>query len=520
MGEIFVEGLGTVELEGDTPNDVEQNAILGAIGTGEGDPSITALPPEQSDTQPEPERPEGLKEQVRQSIEDAPGLVQLVAEMTPAVGGAVAGATIGSIGGPIGTVVGGVIGGLGGEFLAQKTGVAPESDLNLALSAAGPVAGEAFGVSLRGVRFLLGGAVSKAPFTRVARARNAMGGAGEEFESLGEKILSKPKGVVKKEGGEFVPTPAKELYAQARAGGVIVPVDDLSRTTTAIAGLLEEMEPLKAFPEVKQAGKLLKNIQATIEGGEIGISIDTLVETRKLVGLAVKRAESAGGLKLGKSKSVFSAIADDMDAIAQSPALKGRKSRLALAATKRAKLGFAVKDLERGVAQFTKDMADGGAEINLVGFQKWFRNITNPKSKQFKKNFVDALEDELPEIKARLATLVKMGAPGSSPGGPGSLVLRNRFAVIGGGIGAFVSGVPGAAVGAVAGASAPEMIVGALVTKRGGKWLERAARLGDGKVSHRAWMALGTILARSAGDQEAQAAEVGPTDSDLLVPGA
>lgn len=523
MGQIMIEGLGRVEIEGDTPNEAEQQAILNAIGDPEDpddEPTIGsgAVIDSPRPTPRAPQAQEGLfgivprsaRQGVRETIEGAPGLIELAAEIGPSVLGAVKGGTAGAAAGTavfpgVGTAIGGVLGaaagGLAGEALAQETGIAPRSNLNLALSGAGPVAGSAVGGALRVGRRGVGAALTRAPFARTARARNVLGQAVQEFESIGTRILGRQKGLISRS--------ADDLFGAMRRAGAVVSPDKLAASKKAIVDLQQEIAPLTAFPEVRQANRLLTQINNTLLNDPAGVSVDTLVRARQLVGSAVQRAQSAGGVRLGQTKKVFAALSDDLDRIATDPSLSGRAARLAKAATQRAKLEFAVKDLEQGVARFIKDAPNlpGGTTINLQGFSKWLRNVTNPKSAQFDKNLASALKDELPAMRQRLDELIKITADAGSPGGPGSLVLRGQFAAtgrtaVGALLGGAAGGTVGAGVGAVLGASAPEMIVGALSNKTGAAFLERAARLGKGQISRRAWNALGQIVARSAGEDD------------------
>jgi hypothetical protein len=524
MGQIMVEGLGIVEIEEDTPNDAESDAIAAAIGgaENEGDPTITANeaprgirpPPEQGFDNPDIQLPpireviEGKttgqqtqKEKTRGAIEDAPGLVQLVAEMTPSVTGAVAGGTIATAllprQAPVSTAIGTIIGGFGGEFIGQKSGISPESDLNLVLSGAGPMLGVAAGSTIKLGKAALGLATRKLPFTRTALAQINLRNAVPEFESLGTKILTSPRGLVKPTGsGAFEPIPGSEIYKAVRDAGVLVDASELRGTLTALSEVQQQLAKTKAFPKVKQAVNALKAVSASLQGPNL--SMDDLVATRQLIGEISKL--SKGGVKEGASKKIFGAIAADMDRMASRPGLTKRAARLAKQAAKRAKLEFSVKELEAGVARFIKPVEDG-FEFNVKGMQKWLNDVSNPKSKQFNKNFSEALKDDLPQIKERLAELAKLGRAGQSPGGPGSIVMRGRFAAIGALIGGFAGGGIGAGAGALAGAAAPEMIVGALVTTRASNFLLKAAKAGEGAINIRAWAALGEILVRSMGER-------------------
>ncbi len=523
MGEIFVEGLGVFEIEGEEPTTDELNGIADMMGDpeDEGDPAITAPPPgstlpgmtippgvglERSRTGKEPalEGPLGLmpveaRARTRGVIEDQPGLVQFVTEMTPATIGTAGGAALGSVLGPAGTVGGGMLGGIFGELFAQETGLAPSSELNLALAGAGPAAGPVLGKSGQLVRRGIGQGIVRAPFARAARSRNVMGRALNQVENMATQILAKQKGLMA--------MGTSELYDAAARGGVRVPVKTMDNTIKAIQELSMELKPLAGLDEVAQARKVLKSATKVLLDNPEGVPIDKLVQARAIVGAAVKKARMAtkdAGLSEFTTKRVFAAISDDLDKIAATPFKKGRQARLAKAAIARAKLGFATDKLEQN---FINHIVDNGEDVivNFKGIQNWLNRVTNPKSKVYDKNFTRALKDEIPQMKEtfkRLAEITKAG----SPGGPGSLVLRGQSAkagraLVGGSLGFLGLGAPGAAAGAVIGASAPEMLVSILTSPKGAAFLERAAKLGQGSINTRNWALAGELALRGLGQK-------------------
>ena len=504
MGDIYIEGLGIIDIKGDVPDDEETQAILSSMpDEQEIEPVIPDIqeevidPVEEvSDAGPIGVVPEEVRGSVRETVENQSGLLQLLAEMSPSIGGTMAGTAAGTPFGPLGMIAGAAIGGAGGEMLAQETGIAPQSDLNIGLSAGAPVVGPAVGGAFRLGRRGVGMLPSILPFARAARARNILPKAIEEYESMGTKILSEQEGLMAK--------PSSELYEAVKRSGVTIPQNALAGTHSAISGLVDEMKALKAFPEVKQARNVLKQLRDTIDGD---ISIDTLVHTRQLLGVVVRRAESGGGIKLGSAKKAFAAINDDLDWIASDPSLTGRAASLAKTAVKRAKLEFAVKDLEAGIANFIKDETTkegvGMVTINAKGLQKWLRDISNPKSAKFDKNFVSALGDNLPLIKANLDELAKV--LGNTGSGVGELVIRGRLTsmVVGGLAGMGLGGPFIAAGGALIGTRIPEMLTGILTKKSGAAFLERVVRLGKGNINTKAWI-LATQLAmpRSSGKDD------------------
>lgn len=563
MGQISVPGLGKdggpgiVQIEGEEPNEQEQEAILNALSAVEDEPEPasgeeddTALEAPEEDgglfgisdetirgakrgavrgfatggmggslvgavrgaaegAEKEPGEgelgtPPEVRESVRQNVEELPGLMQLIAEIGPSALGAMAGGAMGIPGGPAGIMAGASAGGAAGEAIAQEFGIAPESDLNMALSALGPFAGPAFRLTGSGVGRVVGGISTRLPFASAARARNLLPKAVEEFESIGTKILSKQQGMMARDSGE--------LYAAVRRSGVVVPQKAVTNTRNAMRELVKEMEPFKAFPETRQAMNAVRQLMDTIspigrntkgQFADPEISMDTLVRARQIIGKIIERTESSGGVRLGSAKKVFAAISDDLDKIANDPSLTGRAARLARAATQRAKLEFSVKDMERAVARFTKPTPEGSAKvIDVKGLQKWLQDTTNPKSKFYDKNFTNAMKDQIPEIKKRLSELAKISGKGGS-GGPGSLVVRGRLTstAVGAMAGIGFGGPMGGVVGALVGTNMPEMLTSILSTRGGSAFLEKAASLGKGTINVRAWATAGEIAARALGEK-------------------
>ena len=531
MGEIFIEGMGVVEIEGDQPTPQELDVILKQVGDpdDEGDPTITNEPDPLDPLEPgrrtDVERgmgaginledaptlgegPLGIVDPetrlpVRMAVEEEGFFTRLAAEAGPSAAGAVGGASIGaSLGGPAGMVGGAIIGGIGGELIAQESGLAPESEFNLALAGGGPLLGKGAGELFRGVRRGVGKGVAGVSFSKAARAKNVMGRAVNEFESVGTAILSKQKGLMARG--------ADDLFDAARRSGVKVSPDTFKNTRKTMLELSVRLGKVAGTKQVKQARKVLKETAEFLLSRD-GLTIDDILVARDNVGDAIALASTTKGGKraAGIAKKIFASMSDDLDTIATSPFKKGRQARLAKAAVSRAKLQFSVDTLEQGVARFTKTKGKDVA-IDFSGMQQWLTNITNPKHKQFDKNFANALKEELPVLKKRLAELAEI-ASNASPGGPGALVLRGQGAkigrnigttVVGGLLGAAAGGPVGAAVGGVAGANLPEMMVAILTTKPGAAFLERAARMGAGQINNRAWILAGEIAMRSLGKRD------------------
>lgn len=501
MAVIFIEGLGEIEIAGDTPTAEEAAAIAGI------QPQVT----EEIPVTPEPEQIVGearnlsafefFKSRQRERVENLPGLPQFVLEVAPATAGGAAGVIVGTPFGPLGMITGGVIGGLLGEFFAQETGISPESKFALAATAAAPVLGPAGGKVLQLGRRAVAKLAAKAPPAAAALARTTEQEAVKEFSSLGGRILDKQKGLLSQ--------PADRIFAAARSGGVTIPGNQLKNTQRMLSAVDVELQKVASFPEGQQAINLVDQLTASLGTGEV--SFDTLISMRQLLGSALGRVERAAGIRLSSSKRLFKGMSMDLENISRAAGRpdvsgklvkRGQRAKLALAASKRAKLEFAIRDFEQGISRFSKNVpGTDDLSINIAGFQKWLSNITNPKSKAFDKNFTSALGDELPAIKTRLSELAKITQAGS-PAGPGSIVIRGRTASAGGAIvGALTGqafGPVGTAVGAAIGATAPEILTAALMNKTGAALLNRATRLGQGALPTERWVNITQALTQAA----------------------
>ena len=178
MGTITVEGpdgsLVTIEIAGDKPTPEEGAAIAAGLDSPPGIPApLLGKPAVESIGEGRTGLiPEQIRTGIRETVQEMPGLLEFAVEMTPSTAGAVAGGAAGfAVGGPPGALVGAIGGGLLGEFAAQETGIAPESDVTLGLAAAGPVVGKGLGIGARAT--LRGGAflTSKLPPIKAALAK-------------------------------------------------------------------------------------------------------------------------------------------------------------------------------------------------------------------------------------------------------------------------------------------------------------------------------------------------------------
>ncbi len=307
MGTITVEDFEgdiiTVEIEGDEPTSEEGVAIVTGLTPGPpgipapllGKPAVESIGEGRTGLVPEQ-----VRTGIRETVQELPGLLEFGAEMTPSVAGAVAGGAAGfAVGGPPGALVGAIGGGLFGEFGAQELGITPESEVALGLSAAGPVIGRGLGAVARGALKAGAFAASKLPPVKAALGKVIAEKVVPEFKRIGTTIIETQRGLMK--------FPTDRLYAAARKAGIRVPAVEFRPVFSAFNELVTELKVFSAFPEGQQALSLIQKAMETLAPsgqalggrGSVGISIDAIVAAHQMVGAAVNRALSGGGIRLG-----------------------------------------------------------------------------------------------------------------------------------------------------------------------------------------------------------------------------
>ncbi len=451
--------------------------------------------------------PLGPRMDLRRTVEGQPGLVQLIAEAGPSALTAAGLATVAGVvtGGAAVAIVGaGVAGGFIGEFLNQEFGGAPLSKTNLALSAGGAGVGPAVGRFLGGAKKLGGMFTRSLPVTKAATGRNLMGHAVDRFESLSATLLNKIR------PGADVRS-ASELYAAAARVKIRIKPELLEDTRDEIAKMIKELDPVRHLDGVEGAVKTLERISETLLNNPKGILLEDLIAARSHIGASIAQV-TKNSPKTNVSKRIFRVLNDDLDKISRMPLRKGRQAKLGKAAIKRAKLEFAVERLQDKVGQFTtrgvEGLPEGDVVINFRSLANWLDEVTDAtRIKKFDKNLTEALADDLPELKKNLRELANLKATGS-PAGPGSIVIRGQFAkagrVAGGAALGFLGtggSTTGAAIGGLIAVNAPEMIVGMLTTKIGAKFLAKAATAGQGTVRYRDWLTASEITFRVLGEK-------------------
>jgi hypothetical protein len=422
---------------------------------------------------------------VRAFVESQPPVLQFLMEAAPA--------TLGTLGGAATPIPGGAAaGGFGGEAIGQELGISPRSDVGLILSGVGGPAGKLVGKGLRATRRGIAKAGGGIIPARVALARKAMKDAAGEFESIATRVIASKKGLIK--------TPADVLYKLVEKTGIKIPAFRTTSTRGAFAPLLKELEQFKTLPEVRQAQRLLIDLEKTMQGGTVGFA--ELAAVREIAGVAIRKA--VGATKSKKVKGAFSqfykAVSDDIDHLATLGGKTGGAAKILQAAGQRAKLDFAIKDFEQISANYIEFIpATNTLKMNVVGFRKALRNATNPKHKNYNKKMTEALKDDLPDMQDRLRQLTTFAD--ASPGGPGSLIVRGFFAkagsaVVGGAIGLGTVGPVGGAVGAILGARAPEAITAILSSGPAIKFLEAVTKLGTKPITPKMWEIAGQLAAQ------------------------
>lgn len=437
---------------------------------------------------------------VRKSVAELPGAAQFATEITPSIIGAGIGGALGTaVGGPIGTVLGGAGGGVLGELFAQESGVAPESNVALGLSAAplaGPVAGKMAQAAGRG----LSTAVSHLPAVRAAVGKLTMQRAAGELESLGTTIVGNRTGMAAKD--------ADVLYAAAKSfGGADVPIENFKDTLRGVGRLIDVYAE---FPGMEAASKkAAKALASVLDPATKSVGMDDIMVMYKATNELAEAAHKTPGVKAEMADDIFKMFDEDIDTIVASGEKGGRRAAFVQAAFKRTQLDRAVQGLERGIAQFTQQSPESGdVLLNVEELRTWLFNKTNPKHASYDKNMATELGKDLPDLKKKLDMWTKLSHGALNPAGPGSIVVRNIGARTGAGVvGGLVGGPLGAGVGAIAGARLPEGITGILMTPKGRALMDAMLRMGKGSINQQRWGLLSQVATQAAVRPMAQAGE-------------
>ncbi len=423
--------------------------------------------------------------------------VEFGVEISPAMIGTSMGMAIGSLFGGVGIIPGGMLGGFVGELIGQETGVTEQSDVGLAASALGPLAGKAIGTAARIAEKPLAAVVKKLPPAQAALGRIFSTSALDDFSTLGGKIIAKQIGNMSR--------PASEIYDAVRKMGVVVNPAN-SKTISKIKELEEKLVGIAEFSEVREALNLVKHVRKTLEGG--AISFGQIIGANQQLGLVIKKVRAGGNstpdIKFA-AKSLFKAMRQDIDDLAKfAKGERGEAARLVQAATERAKLEFSVVDFQTAIAKHTKWIPkQEEALLDVNGLRQTIGNMTNKFHPDFNENFTVALGKFLPAIKKDLFELGKI-TERLSPGGPGSLVIRGIGSRILGGVfgaavgfGASGGNTAAGAVGSMIGASLPEITTAIFLSKPGRSFLRRAVE-GGGVLNQKALGLLGQIIAQAS----------------------
>lgn len=476
---------------------------------------------------PEPELEKGplgavdpeLRNEIRKAVENQPFLKRVLFEATlPTVGtkiGGDIGGLVGSRFGPAGKLTGRVAGmGIGGflfELFSEEVGISPKSKTAAITELVAP----GIGVTGKKLAQQTGKGLSRgfeklSPVT-AAVERIRLEQASKGIDSMGARILSSKTGLLGK--------PAKVLYNTVKTAGIKLSPTDFSNAQRNTVALRKELQGFASFPEGAQALAALDTFEEvlrlkvplTVDQRLAAAGIDAtgpvkklsqevdladVVKVRQHLGAAINKLETKAGVGLGSAKLTFAGLAEDMTLLAKRPDLTGSVATIAEAATKRAKLEFAINDFKGIIIKHTNPVSGQGdaITINAAGILTDLKNLTNPDSLDLNRNFVSALKEDLPAIIKVFQDINKI--PVSPGGGAGSLVIRGTFArefraigkkaLLWGTLGA-VSGGPlvGLVAGsfAVYGARFPETITAALLTPKGRAFLSRVATLGRGKLN-------------------------------------
>jgi hypothetical protein len=423
------------------------------------------------------------RRKTREFVESQPPMLQFLMEMAPA--------TIGTMFGSVGGFIGAIGGGTAGELMGQELGISPRSDFAIGAAAGGPVAGKVLGWAWKGGKRVFGKGIAVLPPMRAALAKHTMRKAVDELEGIAMKVMASQKGYLNFE--------ASRLYKLAEKSGVKIPAFRTTAMRGALAPLARELSMLPNSPQAKAALKVMAEVEQLMSGSSV--SFGDLIMARKLIGGAVDHAKTTiksnklGGVN-GAMKAFFKAAADDLDHLASLGGKTGKHAKIAVAASQRAKLDFAMTDFKAGISSATTFLEGTTTKVvDVSKFRNWLRARVDPDSKFYNKQMDEAFGDQMDGIMENLARLTRFGKS-QSPGGFGSLIIRGSGAAWGATIGGMIAGPIGAGIGTMAGAASPEMAAAIFSSRGASKFLERVANLGEGVISEKAWMIAGQIAAQ------------------------
>ena len=456
----------------------------GAAGPQASAPQTSTLVPDQGD--------EGFdlnivresdRQTIRSAVANQPATMGFLMEMAPSTIGAILGTAATSwMPIPGARVAGAAAGGAIGEALSQEAGVTPRSDVNLGLAAAGGPLGHITGHTLKLGRKFLGKAFTGLAPAKVALAKASMQKAVGEFESIGTKILAAQKGLMSMS--------ADKLYSIARKSKIVFPAAPyMTKSAKYFETVLKELDNLKGMPEARQAKRLIMEQHQLLTTGLV--SFDDILSSREVVGYALRGIRGNAKIR-GVRKQFYKAVSDDLDELGKLGGRVGKMGQIAKAAASRSKLENSVKELQRGLDDFVSyETGTSSLQMNVKAARNWLRAVTTPGNKKYNKNMSDALSEFIPDIDNSMKILSAYTQ--TNPAGPGSLVIRGIGAATLANFGNMVGGAPMAAVGAVAGAKIPEMLLSIMVSKPAMAFLQKAAVMGRGEISGRIWAMAGQI---------------------------
>jgi len=443
--------------------------------------------------QPELMTPTPLQEsapEVRAMVSGLPQPARFAAEAGPSILGGVLGAFS-----PVPPVGAGVLG-FAGEKFAQESGLAPPSPFQQAAAAVAPGVVRGGAAVFRGsARFL-----SKFPLVKPALAAIEQSATLIAAKNLGADVLSATKGLMAKS--------ANVLFRALRARKNIFSADDFPGTMKVLADVEKSVGK---FGSLEEAGRLLETVQQLRAAITEGIDFADLSAFRRILGVQIGKFERAGGPRLGGAKGIFGTLFDDIEKLTRrGQGIKPNTEIFGIAkgvdlfkaAPARAKLEFAVQDLDGLIERWTRTITGQGGEeaMTAKAILDRLNSWTNPKSELFDKNFTSAMAGHIEDLKK---FFIKANSiEGSGVKGPGRLFEAGRMAKLGEvmtstGAGFLTGGLVSQGnpivqtTGALLGLQLPGQLTKLLLTPGGRAFTERLLRAGQGRLSPRALSLIG-----------------------------
>jgi hypothetical protein len=323
-------------------------------------------------------------------------------------------------------------------------------------------------------------------------ARN-LPGAQSVLREMGKKVIEAMPSALRP------PVASSVLYDQVKqAGNPLVALPKYRRAAAAMA---------RSEANLVEQGlgdtQLLQQATKAVTANKHPTGFEVVQDVIQRVGEKIGNLRAGGGVGLGKQKTLYKALAEDLDDAANSGA--GQAYKLLKDANKAANREFAIKELDEIFdATMGKALAGQPRHITSSNFNTALNKIRAERKSNplFEKGFQEGQKNHLDNIEKTLEKLneIKIRPPAKNVNA-GSLLLGTRMGVAGGlgaAAGGLITGTPmgvaiGGSLGTAAGAGVPAIISRILQTPEASRHLVNLLKKNP-QISVEQLRALGTIV--------------------------